>query len=377
MWTTPLTLLTLTLATPTSILASTTPGLRLIETATGAQWMTAAEVDRMMDAKVHHFMDITDHPHLDQGVVPASTIPLPKTLRRQAQVSALFADISQSTMKANLEAFTTFQTRFYTSTTGLEAATWLYTHIEGLIDATASTLRRTGATPSSPVSVRRFEHAWKQFSIVVRFEASRGSLAEETVILGAHLDSVAGFFNKATSRAPGADDDGSGSMTNLEVLRILLNIGFAPKRPVEFHWYSGEEAGLLGSQDMAKAYKSAGRSVLSMLQVDMDGYTGKQNVVGLVNDFVAPDVVAFMRNVITTYVDIPIAETKCKYACSDHASWTKAGYPAAFTTEADMKNFSPYIHTKKDTVATIDFGHMEQFARMALGYVMELGLYEA
>ena len=40
--------------------------------------------------------------------------------------------------------------------------------------------------------------------------------------------------------APGADDDGSGSMSILEAYRALIAAGFHPERAVEFHWYSAE-----------------------------------------------------------------------------------------------------------------------------------------
>lgn len=40
--------------------------------------------------------------------------------------------------------------------------------------------------------------------------------------------------------APGADDDGSGSVTILESYRALVAADFHPVRPVEFHWYSAE-----------------------------------------------------------------------------------------------------------------------------------------
>jgi leucyl aminopeptidase len=68
-------------------------------------------------------------------------------------------------------------------------------------------------------------------------------------------------------KAPGADDDGSGTITILEVFRSLVNTGFRPLRPVEFHWYSGEEAGLLGSQDIAQKYAKRGVDVFAMIQV--------------------------------------------------------------------------------------------------------------
>lgn len=39
---------------------------------------------------------------------------------------------------------------------------------------------------------------------------------------------------------PGADDDGSGSMSILEAYRALIAANWRPERAVEFHWYSAE-----------------------------------------------------------------------------------------------------------------------------------------
>jgi leucyl aminopeptidase len=57
----------------------------------------------------------------------------------------------------------------------------------------------------------------------------------------------------------------------MEILRALMAAKFTPSSPVEFHWYSGEEAGLLGSQAIAKSYKKAGKAVKAMMELDMTG----------------------------------------------------------------------------------------------------------
>lgn len=72
------------------------------------------------------------------------------------------------------------------------------------------------------------------------------------------------------------------------------------------------------------------------------------------------------------YCNITYVETKCGYACSDHASASKAGYPSAFVIESEFADSSPHIHTTADTIDTLDFDHMLQHARMTLGYVYEL-----
>jgi leucyl aminopeptidase len=41
------------------------------------------------------------------------------------------------------------------------------------------------------------------------------------------------------------------------VFRILIETGFTPSSPLEFHFYSAEESGLLGSEKIAAAYKKA------------------------------------------------------------------------------------------------------------------------
>lgn len=69
----------------------------------------------------------------------------------------------------------------------------------------------------------------------------------------------------------GADDDGSGTTSSLEALRALSHGNYTPETPLEFHYYSAEEGGLLGSQAVAKSYEDSGRKVLAMLQMDMTG----------------------------------------------------------------------------------------------------------
>ncbi len=71
-------------------------------------------------------------------------------------------------------------------------------------------------------------------------------------------------------RAPGADDDGSGTVSILQVLRSLVNERFVPPYDVaiEWHWYAAEEGGLLGSQDVAAAYEKRGASVKGVFQMD-------------------------------------------------------------------------------------------------------------
>ena len=59
--------------------------------------------------------------------------------------------------------------------------------------------------------------------------------------------------------APGLDDDGSGVMVLLEILRVVVETGFKPQKNVQIMAFASEEVGLLGSDQIAKYYKSEGR----------------------------------------------------------------------------------------------------------------------
>lgn len=43
------------------------------------------------------------------------------------------------------------------------------------------------------------------------------------------------------------DDDGTGTVNLIEIVRALAAANFQPSTPLEFHFNSGEEGGLLGS----------------------------------------------------------------------------------------------------------------------------------
>lgn len=132
--------------------------------------------------------------------------------------------------------------------------------------------------------------------------------ADVCIILQTLKYSTLNFFNQ---------DDGSGTVTILEAFRSLVHNGFKPERPVEFHWYSGEEAGLLGSQAVSNAYKEDGKHVVAMLQNDMTGYIGANGeVIGIVTDHVDEKLTDFLKNLVDNYAGIPYTLTKCGYACS-------------------------------------------------------------
>ncbi|KAN0086280.1 hypothetical protein V8E55_007414 [Tylopilus felleus] len=91
----------------------------------------------------------------------------------------------------------------------------------------------------------RSEYGVQSSRVIARFEPVRGrspnnhAIKVPRIIIGAHQDSANYAFPLLP--APGADDDGSGTVTILEAFRALDQAGFKPELPVEFHWYAAED----------------------------------------------------------------------------------------------------------------------------------------
>lgn len=67
---------------------------------------------------------------------------------------------------------------------------------------------------------------------------------QQTVLVGAHLDSVAA--------GPGMNDNGSGAATVLEILLTLERLRYRPSNRLAFAWWAAEEDGLLGSRHFVR-----------------------------------------------------------------------------------------------------------------------------
>ncbi|KAH7064029.1 hypothetical protein BKA63DRAFT_482682 [Paraphoma chrysanthemicola] len=321
-----------------------------------------------------NFFDITHNQELgtlNRNRLTEKSVKFPSKPAHKDSVDPLLKKLRKDNMRNHLETFTSFHTRYYKSHYGVESSAWL-------LEQVRKTLADAGAVNAS---VKAFPHPWGQSSIIATIPGQ----SDKTVVIGAHQDSI-NLFLPSILAAPGADDDGSGTVTILEALRVLLKSegilnGSAPNT-VEFHWYSAEEGGLLGSQAIFQSYEKEGKDVKAMLQQDMTGYVqktidaGEPESVGVITDYVDPGLTEFIKQVITVYCDIPYILTKCGYACSDHASASKAGYPSAFVIESDFKYSDNKIHTTEDKIEYLSFDHMLQHAKLTLGLAYELAFAE-
>ncbi|KIY71847.1 hypothetical protein CYLTODRAFT_440945 [Cylindrobasidium torrendii FP15055 ss-10] len=316
-----------------------------------------------------NFMDVTDTyerklklAESKKAKAAKANAAFPDGPSHQDAVNDILDTVSIDNMKKYLDGLIAFNNRYYDSDTGAEASTYIRDTVADIIEG------------KEGVNVSLYKHSkWKQPSIIAKIA---GSDADTPVtIIGAHMDSI--NLDDTSGPAPGADDDGTGTVNLIEALRALLEAGYKPATPVEFHWYAGEEAGLLGSQEIASAYSEDGVDVQAFMEMDMSGYfaPGTKEVFALQADYIDEGLNTFLGTLIDEYAAFGWTMDKpCGYACSDHASWNEAGYPTTFPYEAVTGDDNPNVHSPDDTLEVDGFSwtHVLEFAKIVVAFAYEL-----
>lgn len=220
-----------------------------------------------------------------------------------------------------------------------------------------------------------FEVQGKKYTNV---EATIKGASKQIVVIGAHYDTVAG--------CPGADDNGTGIVSVLELARLLK--GIKPQCTLRFVAFPNEEypffwSKAMGSYVYAGQCRARGDDISGMIAVETVGYYSKKehsqkypiNTLGFLPD--RGDFLFFVGNYrsrgflteclgsFRKYATIP-SEGISAFDCfedisrSDNNSFWIHGYPGLMITDtADFRN--PNYHLPSDRVETIDFDNLTRF----------------
>lgn len=280
----------------------------------------------------------------------------PFKIRHTDTVNKLTSGLVPERMWSDLTHLTSYKDRYYRSDDGLAAATWIKTQVENMAraagrdDITVHFVATGGA---------------KQPSVVAKI----GNSNEPGVLIGGHEDTLSSNW----SNKPGADDDGSGTVTVLETARVLINSDVRFNKPIYLAWYAAEEVGLVGSQYVVRHFQDNKIKLDAVVQFDMTGYMHKNDpTMWLMDDYVDSDLTVFVEKLINKYVQQPVKHSRCGYACSDHASWTQGGYKSSMPFETAMNQDNPDIHSSRDTMEKLSLDHMTDYAKLAIAFAGEL-----
>ncbi len=154
-----------------------------------------------------------------------------------------------------------------------------------------------------------------------------------------------------TTFAPGADDNGSGVTMVLESARILRRYRF--EYTIRLIGFCGEEQGLLGSAYYAQRARSRGDSIRGAINYDMFAYTTpNRDTLTIINDTTYRNnlwLANYCAACADTYTNLKKKVWTGRRAQSDHASFSRYGYPAIQGRE-NLNVSNPYYHTTGDSI---------------------------
>jgi hypothetical protein len=176
----------------------------------------------------------------------------------------------------------------------------------------------------------------------------------------------------------GADDDGSGSVTVLELAEALAKSKTKPKRSILFVWHTGEEKGLLGSRYFTDHPTVPRDSIVAQINIDMVGRgaatdlrAGSESYLQLVGS----------RRLSTELGDLTERVNKAQkapfvldyafdanghpeniYCRSDHYNYARYGIPVVFLTTGLHGDY----HQVTDEAQYIDYPHMARIGQFVL-----------
>lgn len=213
---------------------------------------------------------------------PPTALPLlperPKVVTPRGQAPAdlarLSAGVSPERLRADLDALCAFGTRHTLSeaesaTRGIGAArTWLKARFEEALAGTPGALVSLDTHRVKPDG-RRIDVDAEVVNVVAMIPGRSKDAKERLVYVTAHYDTINGDVMDRVSEAPGANDDGSGTVVLLELARALADATL--DATVVLMATAGEEQGLIGARLHAAQARQEGRNIVAVLNLDIVG----------------------------------------------------------------------------------------------------------
>lgn len=197
---------------------------------------------------------------------------------------------------------------------------------------------------------------------------------DEVLVITAHYDHIGispdGQINN------GADDDGSGTSTVLELAEAFSEAakkGSRPKRSILFMLVSGEEKGLLGSEYYTGNPVFPLENTVTNLNIDMVGRVDEKHaenpfyvyVIG--SDRLSTDLHRLSERVNKTYTNLEFDYTYNEegdpnryYYRSDHYNFAKNDVPVIFYFNGTHEDY----HKPTDTIEKINFEKMQKIGEL-------------
>lgn len=317
-------------------------------------------------------------------------------IKQDVDIKSMINDVSAKNVENTVRKLVSFGTRHTMSdtlstTSGIGAArNWIKAEFEKYSKASGGSLKVEFDTFIQPADGRR----------VLKDAVLKNVLAilpgidptdSRVFIVSGHYDSRASQANDATSKAPGAVDDASGTAVTMELARVMSTQKY--NATIIFVAAVGEEQGLYGAAHLAKRAKQEGWNVVAMITNDIVGntYGGETDLkdntsvrvfsegvpvnetkqegslrisIGSENDSPAREFARYVKEVSERYVsqlNVKLIYRRDRYLRGgDHTAFSQEGFAAVRFTEMN-ENFDRQ-HQDVRVENGVDYGDMPDFA---------------
>jgi Zn-dependent M28 family amino/carboxypeptidase len=235
-------------------------------------------------------------------------------------------------------------------------------------------------TKTVTLSIKERKEEANVRNVVAAVPGTDERLKQEYVAFGAHIDHVGMATSGPGDRIfNGADDDGSGTVSILEIAHAYLT-GPRPKRSLLFVWHFGEEKGLWGSDYYTTHPTVDLKNVVTQLNIDMIGrsrsagdtnpansvLTGPDEIYVVGSTKMSTDLQKTSEKTNADFLKIKFnykyddpADRENIFYRSDHYNYARKGVPIIFYFDGVHEDY----HRPGDEVSKIDFDKMSRVAR--------------
>jgi peptidase M28-like protein/fibronectin type III domain protein len=263
---------------------------------------------------------------------------------------------------------------------------------------------------------QRVSQATKVVNVVATLPGSQPESKDRVYVVSGHYDSCvcSQGMTDATSDAPGASDDASGTAVVMEMARVMSKYQF--DATLVFLAVAGEEQGLLGAAHWAEEAKAKNLNVAAMFTNDIVGNTAGGNGVkdnarirvfsegvptteteaearirqlnGGENDGPSRQLARYIKEAAERYLnnfEVTLVFRRDRYGRGgDHNAFLQRGYPAVRFTEPNEDFTRQHQRVREedgvkygDVIEMVDFPYIAQVARVNAAAMASMALAPA
>jgi carboxypeptidase Q len=211
---------------------------------------------------------------------------------------------------------------------------------------------------------RFLEQDLKGYNVIGEIPGTDRKLKDQVVMIGAHIDSW---------HVGGGNDNGSGVVVMMEVMRILKAIDFKPRRTIKIGLWGAEEQGLFGSRGYVREYlfdsenntKKPGHDKFAAYY-NIDYGSGKiRGIYTMGNDALTP----IFESWIKPLEELGVTTVSPRSSGgSDHGPFNTAGL-IGLPFIQDRLDYGRGYHTNMDTYERMSIEDMKQIAVVVATFV--------